>query len=110
MVLAVVVFVILLFVGVFLAMFFISVWIQRGGQRYLRNLHIRDIAERFAVVDHASDADIARADSSEIDQATLRAMMRDEINATRNAARATLTPRQDFDNGGGHRGGQVELV
>lgn len=99
--------VILVFVGLFVVMFLISIWIQRGGQRYLRNMHLRDIAERFAVVDHMSETDIARADRSEMDQATLKSMMQSEINTTRSIVRVHGNP-VDQDQLG-HQGAQAEL-
>lgn len=43
----------IILLGLFMALFMLSVAMQRHGQRYLRALHLKDIADRFAVEDRA---------------------------------------------------------
>lgn len=73
----------IVFLGLFAAMFMVSIWIQRGGQRYLRNMHLRDIAERYAVVDHMDPADVSRLSGAQLDQSQLKSRMQAEIDSTR---------------------------
>jgi len=75
--------------------------LQRTGQRYLKALHLKDVAERFAVVDRASvgarppelesmsrEADLGNA--AGLSQATIRQMLQDEIKQTRGIVHGTV--------------------
>uniref|UniRef100_A0A7S1PRF6 RING-CH-type domain-containing protein n=1 Tax=Alexandrium catenella TaxID=2925 RepID=A0A7S1PRF6_ALECA len=46
----------LVVLGLFVALFLVSLALQRSGQRYLRVLHLKDVAERYAVRDRCAMA------------------------------------------------------
>mmetsp|Transcript_123260 Transcript_123260/g.343168 ORF Transcript_123260/g.343168 Transcript_123260/m.343168 type:complete len:414 (+) Transcript_123260:85-1326(+) len=46
----------LIVLGLFVALFLLSMALQRSGQRYLRALHLKDVAERYAVANRATEA------------------------------------------------------
>jgi len=45
----------IIFLGLFVALFLFSAALQRMGQRYLRVLHLKDVAERYAVLSQGEE-------------------------------------------------------
>jgi len=90
----VVVILVVILLGLFVALFMLSVTLQRHGQRYLRALHLKDIADRFAVVDRSQPTlsvspagagegpAVAPSIGTELSQEAIRELLWEEIRAT----------------------------
>merc|ERR1712113_626496 len=92
----------LIVLGIFVALMVLFLALQRSSQRYLKVLYLKDIAERFTVVDRAGlSAGIAEAPqfqsmttgatlaSPDVSQEPIRRMLQEELWNTRGVIRNT---------------------
>lgn len=73
-----VVVIVAILLSIFVAVFLLSVAVQRAGQRYLKAIYLKDVADRFAVVDLEDEAP-----PSDLSQEQIQQMMQYEIKVTR---------------------------
>lgn len=98
--LIVIVVVVAIIVSVFIALFILSAAAHRMGQSYMKALYLKDVADRFAVVDRAATQKPANANQEDLSQQQLRAMLQEEIRSTQGRESApeldsTLATQED---------------